>query len=456
MIFSQRACFYFYIRINQLILLNLKCMKDRGEKRSEKTWMRASILVIPISVTMLFFLACANETIESPSPGDATYAGSAICKTCHTDKYDNWLTSGHSNIFTIIENGQEPVYPAEAVNFQSSWMAELGDGSLDWSDIAGVSGGYGWKARFVGKDGHFIGTANSANFTGMGHNQINFFEGENHGWSDYHTTTETLYNYACFKCHTVGGTTEGSWLNGVDNLGTFSEGGVGCESCHGPGGKHAGAPSKENIDRVYEFAHSDNSLGGLEVNGVIQTPDPEGNDVVFLCGTCHNRDYTNKIDADGGFISNHEQWDEFVVTKHGKGGLTCTSCHDPHKRTVWDGDGITATCTSCHTDKEAHTKHNDYPTCVDCHMPYAGKSGTQIGESGYRADVRSHLMTIIPDTESMFTEDGSAVRDDDTRQAALSPAFSCLACHNDDPDDDIFNITLNFAASYAKGMHATK
>jgi hypothetical protein len=242
----------------------------------------------------------------------------------------------------------------------------------------------------------------------------------------------------------------------VDDLGTFAESGIGCESCHGPGSIHAGNPTKENIDIVYEFVHADNSLGGLEVNGVIQTPDPNGNDVVFLCGTCHNRGYSNPIDAKGGFIKHHEQWDEFVVTKHGIGGLTCSTCHDPHKRTIWDGDAIKKTCISCHTDKQEHTKHNASATCIDCHMPFAAKSGAKIGESGYRGDVRSHLMTIIPDTESMFTEDGSWVRDDDERQAALSPAYSCLGCHNNDPDDDIMNMTLEFAASYAKNMHATK
>ncbi|MCK5794775.1 MAG: hypothetical protein KAH12_08705, partial [Anaerolineales bacterium] len=335
-------------------------------------------------------------------------------------------------------------------------MANLGDGSHSWENVAGVIGGYGWKARFVGTDGHIIGTANSEFSTGLGHNQFNFYGGENHGWVDYHPGDEKIYNYACFKCHTTGGDTEGTWLDGVDGLGTFTEGGIGCESCHGPGSLHIAAPTDENIDRIYEFAHLDNSIGGLEVDGVVQTPDPNGDDVVFLCGTCHNRGYENTIDSKGGFIKHHEQWDEFVITKHGKGGLTCTTCHNPHERVIWDGDGITKTCKSCHADQAAHTKHGASANCVDCHMPYAAKSGTTIGESGYRGDVRSHLMTIIPDTENMFTEDGSAVRNDASRSAALSPAYSCLGCHNDDPNDNIPDKTLEQAAAGAANMHASK
>lgn len=66
---------------------------------------------------------------------------------------------------------------------------------------------------------------------GLGHNQINFFDGELHNWSNYETGTENkLYNYSCFKCHTTGGTQEGTWLEAVPGLGNFSEGGVGCEA----------------------------------------------------------------------------------------------------------------------------------------------------------------------------------------------------------------------------------
>ncbi len=332
-------------------------------------------------------------------------------------------------------------------------MDSLGDGSHTWADVAGVIGGFGWKARFVGTDGHLIGTLNSSfGDAGGGHNQINFYGGEFHSWGNYHPTQETIYNYSCFKCHTTGGDTTGTWLDGVDGLGTFSEGGIGCEACHGPGGDHVGGPTVDNIDRVYEYAHLDNGLGGLSIDGVVQMPDTT-DDVNFLCGTCHNRSYTDPINSSGGFIRHHEQWDEFVATGHASRGYTCITCHDPHKRVIWDGDGITTTCESCHTAQEATVNHPGAPECIDCHMPYAAKSGTTIGQSGFRGDVRSHLVAITVDTASMFTEDGSAVRDDEMRSASLSPAFTCLGCHNDDPADGIPEMTLADAVNYSMGMH---
>jgi len=400
------------------------------------------IVLIVVTVTGLLF--------------GQSFVGSSSCQACHSTKYADWVDSGHPYKFSVIENDQAPTYPAFVNNFQSTWMDSLGDGTLGWSNIAGVIGGFGWKARFVGTDGHLIGTGGST-LPGAqgGHNQFNFRGGEAHGWVNYHPADTKIYNYSCFKCHTTGGDTTGTWLTGVDGLGTFTEGGVGCEGCHGPGSDHIAAPSAANIDRVYEFAHQDNSIGGLDINGTVQTPSATSDDVNFLCGTCHNRSYTSPINASGGFVKHHEQWDELVATRHYELNFDCTTCHDPHKRTIWDGDAITTTCETCHSTQVTTNNHPGTANCVDCHMPFAAKSGTTRGQSGYKGDVRSHLFAITVDNASMFTDDGSAVRDDDTRSASLSPAYSCLGCHNDDPSDSTPDMTLDQVVGIAAGMHAT-
>ncbi len=403
-----------------------------------------------IALTIVF-TSCNEDEIIDPTVTEAEFIGSDACKTCHSEKYDSWVKSGHPYKFSVTDGSIGPVYPSESVNFQNTWLTNLTDGTISWGNVAGVIGGYGWKARFVGTDGEIIGTAESAFNAGMGKNQFNFYGGVDHGWADYHPGDKKTYNYSCFKCHTTGGTDEGTWLEGVDGLGTFSEGGIGCESCHGPGSLHIGDPTAENIDKVYEFAHIGNA--GLEIDGVVQEPNANGDDVNFLCGTCHNRDYKSPINASGGFIKHHEQWDEFTTTDHMAGGMTCITCHDPHKRVIWDGDGIINECTSCHGAQQTTTHHSNSATCVDCHMPYAAKSGAKIGESGYEGDVRSHLMKITVDAESMFTEDGAWVRDDATRPASLSPAYSCLGCHNRSAADNIPNKTLEEAVAGAAGMH---
>lgn len=256
-------------------------------------------------ILMVVITGCKKDDDPLPTPTEAEFVGSESCQTCHSTKYNDWYASGHPYKFTITEGAVGPTYPAQAVNFQNDWLTELVGGGLGWDNIAGVIGGYGWKARFVGTDGEIIGTAESAFSPGNGVNQINFFGGEKHGWSDYHPNDKKTYNYSCFKCHTTGGTQDGTWLTGVDGLGNFTEGGIGCEACHGPGSIHIADPSTANIDRVYEFAHLDNDIGGLDINGTVQLPNPDGDDVNFLCGTCHNRSYTSPINSSGGFIKHH-------------------------------------------------------------------------------------------------------------------------------------------------------
>ena len=274
---------------------------------------------------------------------------------------------------------------------------------------------------------------------------------------DYEKTTENKkYNYGCFRCHTTGPTEEGSWL-ADKGLGDFAEGGVGCEGCHGPGGDHIGGPTKDNID-VHYF-NQNNGGNGLDYAGKgglnMVVPTKGDGDVVSQCGACHNRSFASPINASGGFVKHHEQWDEFVATSHfEKGGQDCSTCHDPHKRVIWDGDGITKKCETCH-NPSGDMIINDHTSvgCVDCHMPYAAKSGTKVGMSGFQGDVRSHLMKITVKDESMFTDDGSNVRDDADRPASLGLEYSCLGCHNADPNDAVADKTLEGALATAGKMH---
>ncbi|MDQ7053956.1 MAG: hypothetical protein Q9P14_14120 [candidate division KSB1 bacterium] len=53
-----------------------------------------------------------------------------------------------------------------------------------WDDFAYVIGGYGWKARFVKKDGRIFTAGDSA--------QYNLANG---GWAPYHKDEEKTYNY---------------------------------------------------------------------------------------------------------------------------------------------------------------------------------------------------------------------------------------------------------------------
>ncbi|NIN36716.1 MAG: hypothetical protein GTO60_17120, partial [Gammaproteobacteria bacterium] len=83
--------------------------------------------------------------------------------------------------------------------------------------------------------------------------------------------------------------------------GTWAEPGVRCEACHGPGSLHAKEP--------------------LGVKLLVDRDDEQ-------CGKCHRRGSVEAVNASGGFIRHHEQYEELFQSKHVI--IKCITCHDPH------------------------------------------------------------------------------------------------------------------------------
>lgn len=109
-----------------------------------------------------------------------------------------------------------------------------------------------------------------------------------------------------------------------------------------------------------------------------------------------------------------------------KGGMTCTSCHDPHSQGYRDTFGTPLAsrfddrqCTSCHASKAEnptqHTKHaatSEGSRCTSCHMPYEQETGIGRAIRYARAD---HTISI---PRPAF----------DSSQGLTS---ACKACHAD-------------------------
>jgi hypothetical protein len=352
------------------------------------------------------------------------YVGSDRCMMCHNNVngdlgyniWEEYTKSGHPYKLNPVD-GAPPEYPENT----SQGVPNPPPGT-EWNDFAYVIGGYGWKARFVTPAGRV--------YTETEEVQYNL---ETEGWVAYHFGEDKKYNEGCFQCHTTGNSPEGSW-NGVpeDSLGTFSEPGVRCEGCHGPGGDHVNNPS----------THPPNSGDYLKME---------------RCGECHQRGgATNAIPASGGYIKHHEQINEMRASRHGD-MFTCASCHDAHialRHSDAAGDGLEAiktTCETCHPNKAVTV--NGMPksvTCVDCHMAPASKSavGMQVG-NGWRGDVKTHIFKINTDAvtkEAMFNAEGTQVALDGDGRAAVTMDFACLRCHQ--------NEDVDWAAEYANGIHS--
>lgn len=381
-----------------------------------------SKLIYHLLVVVLLSLIFPKEQIAQ------TYIGSDKCMMCHNSVnsklgyniYAEHMKTGHPYKLNPV-NGSAPTYPAN-----TSPGVQNTPPNTTWNDFAYVIGGYGWKARFVKKDGRV--------FTSDPQAQYNIETG---GWVSYNLNQETKYNYSCFKCHTTGASPTGSWTgNEAEIAGTFSEPGIRCEGCHGPGSEHMANP-------------------------VGVKPPVKGDDLLITkCGECHQRGgTTNAIPASGGYIQHHEQINEMRSSKHGDGigaDLTCGTCHDTHIALKYPGaagEGLKAikvNCQTCHADKQILV--NGTPKsidCVDCHMPQAGKSAVAVQTgNGFRGDVKTHIFSINPNAvprDSMFTSDKSKVKLDANGHASVTLDFVCLRCHTSQD--------INWAASYAKDIH---
>jgi hypothetical protein len=288
-----------------------------------------------------------------------------------------------------VVDGQPPEYPFTEVPSPPE--------GYTWDDVSYVIGGYNWKARFVDQDGYIItGDADATT-------QYNFYNpnldmGDN--WVGYHAG-EVEKPYNCGTCHTTGYSPEGN-QDGLPGLvGTWSEGGVWCEECHGPGSAHVEYPMSFSMD--------------IDRDGA-------------ACGDCHFRGAIEEVDASGGFIKHHEQYEELFQSKHVT--IDCVICHDPHEGVIQlrkaGAPQITRTqCENCHSDEAKNFKLEFHTTeCIECHMPRVTKSALGNPEI-FTGDIRTHLMKINPDQIEQFNEDGSQ------SLSELGLNFACRHCHVD-------------------------
>ena len=145
-----------------------------------------------------------------------------------------------------------------------------------------------------------------------------------------------------------------------------SDRGIGCERCHGPGGSHR---------RAVEAHFPEPAIARPRLASAAQ--------VVALCGDCH-RAPAKTTPADAGFV--RYQASSLVLSRcytESDGGLSCISCHNPHKDAETSSSFYVAKCLECHAPPGPSTPGrpttpvltrppcpvNPRGDCLSCHMP---------------------------------------------------------------------------------------
>jgi|GEM_PF-1199378 len=412
-----------------------------------------SIIVIAMALMVVSTLAPAQNLWPD-------YAGSARCRTCHAAikpiNLAEFDRSGHPWKIQRIDRskvvgGVYKPFPTgtnvDGIPLAPEALAAGYSYTSADTNIAYMIGGFGWKARWMNKLGYiYEGTKAQYNIgthhpTLKNHGSYNPTNVSNRTFSMRDTVAQTGLIYNCGGCHTTGwkpyvATTQPVRYNNLPGFdGTFLEFGVQCEACHGPGKAHADAPTAANIFK-------------------------SGYSGTYGCVACHARGLGTRIPVKSGakFLDHREQYDQMQFTKHRRSAtMTCTTCHDPHKSTMYDRGGLKTAgtqCTPCHTSKavsitvvKSGVSTPAPHSCQDCHMPYIGN--TAIEQNDNRSDQASHMWkintTAVGKIPGMWPTGGTNVTIPADSVVAHTLDFACLGCHT--------TKTLAWASGYAKGIH---
>ncbi len=222
------------------------------------------------------------------------------------------------------------------------------------------------------------------------------------------TGAQQNWNFLCAECHATG--VEKNYDAEADAYATtWSEMGVACEACHGPGSRHvdwtrtrADDPTRGlavdlRARRQARFLPDAGRPSGTRLTSATADHDPPRTAAppaeIDACARCHSRRSVILAEyvpgrplgdthrpalleaglyfADGQIDGEVFEYGSFLQSRMHRSGVTCGDCHEPHGASLRaQGDAL---CTRCHAPERvavpAHHHHVRAPRCVDCHMP---------------------------------------------------------------------------------------
>jgi Cytochrome c554 and c-prime len=330
------------------------------------------------------FLTIASLLLPhlAAEPAASGFAGTSACSVCHSKESSQQASSAHATALFRASNhpladsfplgkklSRTPGYQFDFLRSGSEFRVRIAD-QVDVMDLP-VEWAFGAGRQAV----TFITRVNQEWY--LEHYATYFTS--SHSWGPtpgqesvrpetlplaagilYKTTDPNTGVLGCFECHSTGPVSFSP--TGEVRL---NELGVTCESCHGPGAEHAGAPSTKNIG-------SPARLSAVQLNQ--------------FCGKCHRPPASTAatVDWNNAWNVRHQPMylNESACFRKSRGALSCLTCHDPHEPADRKPDSFyNSRCSACHstslTASSAAAAARPKPiclqqtpaNCIDCHMP---------------------------------------------------------------------------------------
>ncbi|MCP3105010.1 ammonia-forming cytochrome c nitrite reductase subunit c552 [Myxococcus sp. K15C18031901] len=355
--------------------------------------------------------------VNDGHPARGAFAGSAACGECHEDEHAAWGKDWHARAlspatprFVVGDFKKHPHFKGDS---SEAWMRRDGerhfmrtkgaDGQLAEFPVQWVVGGKRMQDPVTQMpDGRWQVLPVYFHVTGKGE------------WVDYSETKQGLLTpdhpffwtnfrrstqHACLDCHVTG--LDAKYDRATQQWTTrFTDAGVACESCHGPGARHADTQDPKDIVQPADLPPELGFAVCAQCHGPRRPlfpildaehrfrPGQRYEDfyqpVVLYVGNERSGDYF----TDGRPSTSSFEYQALIQSRcHMQGGATCLTCHTaPHepqaanelRRADKPSPAVStgsATCQQCHAktfeEGTAHTRHTARAAqdCLSCHMP---------------------------------------------------------------------------------------
>jgi predicted CXXCH cytochrome family protein len=377
-------------------------------------WSFALALAVVFAATLgATHLLAQNAPSPAAQPAPA-FIGSERCAACHQSQHAAWKASQHAHAMAHARSGavlgdfNNASFTKDGVT--TTFLARDGryfirtagpDGQPGEFEVAftfGVEPLQQYLVQMPGGRLQAFGIAwDTRDKSAGGQRWFDLYPGQKLPAGDplHWTGIQQTANFMCIDCHV---TNLHKNFDAAANsyASTWSEVGVGCEACHGPGAAHAADPKNTRMP-----AHYPSRLGiawGTDPVARPKVPLPAAGEIAEIetCARCHARrsQLTDDIHAgqpfadgfrrsllepglyraDGQMQDEVFNYGSFLHSRMFSKGVTCADCHDPHSQKLRaEGNAL---CTQCHEPAKYQARsHHFHPPeskgaqCVSCHMP---------------------------------------------------------------------------------------